>query len=89
MFKSYNKTNYTPLDKHKPLPKLYKALFMTSDFLTLSGIFSVSKPFSTEECVYLDDAVECLINLQLKGQFGIDFLNDLVEETQNGRHTNN
>ena len=83
LFKSYNKLTYTPLDKHKPLPKLYKALFMSSDFLTLSGIFSVAKPFSTEECVYLDDAVECLINLQVKGQLGINFLGDLMERQQN------
>ena len=89
LFKSYNKTNYTPLDKHIPLPRIYKALFVTSDFLTLSGIFSVSKPFSTEECVYLDDAMDCLINLQIKGQFGIEFLNHLLEETQNGGNTNN
>ena len=85
LFKSYNKVNYTPLDNHKPLPKIYKALFIASDFLTLSGIFSVSKPFSTDECVYLDDAIECLVNLQIKGQYGINFLNNLIEERQNGR----
>lgn len=85
LFKSYNKTNYTPLDKHMPLPRIYKALFVASDFLTLSGIFSVSKPFSTDECVYLDDAIDCLVNLQLKGQFGITFLNDLIEECKDVR----
>ena len=56
LLKSYNKTSYTPLDQHQELPLLYGHIFQFSDFLTICGIFSITEPFSTEECKYIDDA---------------------------------
>lgn len=74
LFKSYNKVTYTPTDNHKMLPSIYKIIFMTNDSLTLSGIFSVSIPFSTDECVFLDDARECLFKIQEKDSIGLGLL---------------
>lgn len=79
LFKSYNKFVYSALDTHITLPNLYKVLFESCDFLTLSGIFSTSEPFSTEECVYLDNAFEILINLQIKGQLTVSLMGKFLE----------
>lgn len=84
LFKSYNKTTYTPLDTHIPLPKIYRTIFMSTDLLTLSGIFSVSEKFSTEECVYLDNAIECIIALQSKSVVSVTLLDGFLEGLFNG-----
>lgn len=75
LFKSYNKLTYAPNDIHKPLPKVFKAIFLTSNFLTLSGIFASSKPFSTEQCIYLDDALDCIYSLETKSGLEFKFIN--------------
>ena len=84
MFKSFNKDHYTPLDVHQPLPKVFKTIFMSNDLLTLSGIFAVSKPFSTDKCVYLDDGIDCILNLQAKSYMSANFIKTFLEGFSNG-----
>ena len=83
LFKSYNKVMYTPLDIHKPLPKLFKTIFLTSNTATLAGIFASSKPFSTEDCIYLDDALECIYALKEKDAIEFNLMSDFIGK-QNG-----
>jgi len=82
LFKSYNKVSYEPLDRHIELKPLYKHIIMSLDLLTLSGIFSVTKPFSTEECVYIDNAIEYLSELLLKGSLSTYLMNNLLGECE-------
>ena len=77
LFKSYNKLSYEPLDKHIELPEIYKNIILSLDILTLSGIFSVSEPFSTEECVYIDSAIIYMNELLIRGGIYSNLLNEL------------
>lgn len=70
LFKSYSKTSYTPLDNHIELPLVYRAIILSTDLLTLSGIFSISEPFNTEECVYIDNAIKYIQYLMFKNSIG-------------------
>lgn len=85
LFKSYNKVTYTPTDIHKKLPKIYKTIFLSSDFLTLSGIFASSEPFSTSECIYLEDAIECMYTLEQKSAIGYSLISNMIEGLSHGR----
>jgi hypothetical protein len=78
LFKSYNKLSFTPLDKHIQLPNIYKSIFLSSDILTLSGIFALSKNFEIDECVYIEDAYHILNELLLKSSIGINLMNDFL-----------
>lgn len=80
LFKSYNKISYEPLDKHIELPEIYKNIILSLDILTLSGIFSVSEPFSTEECVYIDSAIIYMNELLIRGAISSNLLNSLFGE---------
>lgn len=81
LFKSYNKISYEPLDKHISLPNIYKNIILSLDILTLSGIFSISKPFSTEECTYIENAHIYLNELLLKGYLSAQLLNNFLGES--------
>lgn len=76
LFKSYNKTHYTPLEKHIELPSLYASLFMSMDILSLSSIFSSCEPFSTDECVYIENGIAFLTILLQKSNLANTLLND-------------
>ena len=76
LFKSYNKTHYTPLEKHIELPSLYASLFMSMDILSLSSIFSSCEPFSTDECVYIENGIAFLTVLLQKSNLANTLLND-------------
>lgn len=78
VFKSYNKQHYSPLDIHIKLPLIYKNLFMSSDILTLFGIFAVSPDFSTTECVYIDDALDIVFPLLEKAKVSSSLLTDFI-----------
>lgn len=78
LFKSYNKLSFTPLDKHIQLPNIYKSIFLSSDILTLSGIFALSKNFEIDECIYIEDAYHILNELLLKSSIGINLMNDFL-----------
>ena len=80
LFKSFNKTSYEPLDKHIELPDTYKNIIMTLDILTLSGIFSVSGPFMTSDCVYIDNANMILLELLAKGSLSAYLMNNILGE---------
>lgn len=84
LFKSYNKLSYTPTDVHHKLPTVYKIIFLSTDLLTLSGIFSVSKPFNTDECVFLDDGIDCLFKLQEKSTLGLNLFTDFLKDKGDG-----
>lgn len=81
LFKSYNKFTYEPLDKHIELPSLFKHIILSTDLLTLSGIFSVSKPFSTDECIFIDGANAYLGELLLKGSLTTYLMNNFLGES--------
>lgn len=80
LFKSYNKFSYEPLDKHIKLPEVYKNIILSLDILTLSGIFSVSEPFSTTDCIYIDSAAVYVNELLMKGSLSVKLLNNLFGE---------
>lgn len=84
LFKSYNKFSYEPLDKHIELPEIYKNIILSLDILTLSGIFSVSEPFSTEECIYIDSAITYMNELLMRGSLSINLLNTLFGDKNGG-----
>ncbi len=87
LLKSYNKTSYTPLDQHQELPLLYGYIFQFSDFLTISGIFSITESFSTDECKYIDDAfvyIKLLIEKSIIGDsLLMKFIDHLRENPTN------
>lgn len=86
LFKSYNKVTYTPLDEHMELPRMYSIMFMSSDLLTLSGIFSISESFSTEDCKYIDGAFVYLKDLICKSSMGNDLIMKFMEGFKNGNN---
>lgn len=84
LFKSYNKFHYTMNDKHYKLPNIYKSIFLSTDLLTLSGIFADSENFDTSECILVEDAILYLTSLLMKGSMSFEliemFLKDNVEK---------
>jgi len=82
LLKSYNKTSYTPLDQHQNLPLLYSYIFQFSDFLTISGIFSITEPFSTEECKYIDDSYVYIKLLIEKSMISNNLLMKFIDSFQ-------
>lgn len=86
LFKSYNKFSYEPLDKHIELPEIYKNIILSLDILTLSGIFSVSEPFSTEECVYIDSAIIYMNELLMRGAISTKLFSALFGENNDSNN---
>jgi hypothetical protein len=86
LFKSYNKFSYEPLDKHIELPEIYKNIILSLDILTLSGIFSVSEPFSTEECVYIDSAIIYMNELLMRGAISTKLFSSLFGENNDSNN---
>ena len=84
MLKSYNKYSFTVLDEYQSLPNLYLTIFNSCDFLTLCGIFANAEPFSTDKCIYLNNTLECMVNLQLKGNIAISCVSDFLKGFENG-----
>lgn len=84
MLKSYNKYSFTVLDEYQSLPNLYLTIFNSCDFLTLCGIFANAEPFSTDKCIYLNNTLECMVNLQLKGNIAISYVSDFLKGFENG-----
>ena len=80
LFKSFNKTSYEPLDKHIDLPETFKNIIMALDILTLSGIFSVSEPFMTSDCIYINNANLIMFELLAKGSLSAHLINNLLGE---------
>lgn len=84
MLKSYNKYSFTVLDEYQSLPNLYLTIFNSCDFLTLCSIFANAEPFSTDKCIYLNNTLECMVNLQLKGNIAISCVSDFLKGFENG-----
>lgn len=83
LFKSYNKFVYTPMDKHYKLPTIYKNIFLSTDLLTLSGIFSDTKNFDTSECVLIEDAFLYLTSLIEKGKLSSELIEIFLKDNKN------
>lgn len=83
LFKSYNKTSYSPLDNHIKLPSMYEKIFLSLDLLTLSGIFSVSPTFSTDECVYIEESMLYVSNIMRKNIIAMGMMNAFLEGLDN------
>lgn len=86
LFKSYSKTSFTPTDNPIEIPNIYKAIFLGTDLFTLSGIFSSSNTFNTEDCVYVNDAMKYVSNLLMKNAISMAFFNQFVGD-KNGDRT--
>lgn len=56
ILRSVHKTSYTYLDQPVILPKLYQRLFLSTDFITLSGIFAKANKLSIEDLLLVDNA---------------------------------
>ena len=82
LIKSYNKMVYTPLDNHIDLPQSFKTLFLSMDFMTASGIFSISEPINTEDLTYINDATPYLMEMMVKNCMGIGLLNAFLEKKE-------
>lgn len=78
LFKSYNKLFFTPSDEHIELPILYKNMILTSDLLTLSGIFAKAPEFSTKELIYIDNAYVYLTALITRSNNSMDLIDDFL-----------
>ena len=83
IFKSYNKFVFTPSDEHIVLPPLYRNMILSSDFGTLSGIFTKTPEFSTKELVYIDDAYVYLTTLINKSQKGTELVEEFLKNLEN------
>lgn len=79
LFKSYNKLTYTPSDNIVKLPNIYRIILLSTDIMTLSGIFSASGTFDTKECVYIDDGVVILSQLLMKHSISMAFFDKFAE----------
>ena len=76
--------SFNPLDTHIELPNIYSAIILSSDILTLSGIFSTSEPFSTSECVYIDNSFKYISSLLTKNFMTINFMDDFFKGFNDG-----
>ena len=80
IIKSYNKMTFTPADDHTVLPKVFEALILASDLLTLSGIFAKATNISTEDLVYVDNAYIYMTSLINKGITTSSLLGEFLEK---------
>lgn len=79
LLKSYNKLAYTPSDEHISLPTLYKNMILTSDLLTLAGIFAKSPEISTKELIYIDDAYMFMTVLISRSNTSISLMDNFFD----------
>ena len=84
LFKSYNKTTYSPLDNHIKLPSIYAKIFLSLDLLTLSGIFSVSPKFTTDDCVYIEESMLYISNIMRKNIIAMGLMNTFLKGIEDG-----
>lgn len=80
LIKSYNKMTYTPMDSNVELPQIFKTLFLSMDFMTAAGIFSVSSSINTNELLLITDPIKYLSEMMVKNCIGIKLLNDFLEQ---------
>lgn len=83
LIKSYNKVMYTQQDHHVKLPNLYSAIFLSSDFLSLAGIFSSSQPFNTNECMFIEEPFKYISSLLTKNLTSISLMDDFFKSYNN------
>lgn len=75
---SAHKTAYTYLDQPVVLPNIYQRIILSTDMITLSGIFSKAKSFSTSELFIVNDAYLYLSESCKKLSFADSLLNLFV-----------
>lgn len=88
LFKSYNKLTYTPSDNRIELPNIYKIILLSTDIMTLSGIFAASGTFDTKECVYIDDGMVILSQLLMKHSISMAFFDKFAETSIQQENSN-
>jgi tRNA (guanine-N7-)-methyltransferase len=64
----------------KKLPNVIKAIFLSTDLLTLSGIFASSEPFNTADCCYVEDSLIYVSSLLLKGSMSVNLMESFFKE---------
>lgn len=88
LFKSYNKFMFTSADEHIELPELYKNMILSSDMLTLSGIFAKTPEFSTNELIYIDNAYMYLTVLINRCNNGLDMMEAFLDSLDLNQEAN-
>lgn len=83
LIKSYNKVTYTPMDNNIDLPQIYKTLFLSIDFMTAAGIFSMSKSINTDELFFINDHMGYLTDMMMKTCNSMNILDAFLNETKN------
>lgn len=88
LLRSYYKTNYTSSENYIELPNIYKIIFLSTDFMTLCGIFANCGNFDTKECVTISDSISILSQLLMKHSISMAFFdefakNNMIEEQKN------
>lgn len=79
LFKTYNKTHFTPSDNVVELPNIYNAIMLSTDLSVISGIFATSESFNTNECIYIKDAYKYISNMMMKNAISMAFFKEFVE----------
>lgn len=80
IIKSYNKFSFTAADERFEIPSIYRLLIMSTDFITLAGIFSKCPVISTDELIYVNDAYNCMTSLISKSTVSTQLLNDFFNQ---------
>lgn len=82
LIKYFNKVVYTPIDKKEELPSLYKTIMLSLDFLTLSGILSISEGFDIDECPCIVNAAGYMSVILSKSIVGTSLMSSLLERKE-------
>ncbi len=68
----YHTTLKVNLDTTKPLPLLYKSIFLSYDLMTILMAFSKAKNFSTKDCYKITDSASILN--QILSKFNVSYV---------------
>jgi hypothetical protein len=65
------------------LPNIFRNIFLSTDLLTLSGIFSDAENFNTSECVLIEDAILYITSLLMKGNMSSELIEMFLKDNTN------
>lgn len=82
LIKSYNKLVFTPADEHVQMPQIYEALILSSDLLTMAGIFAKAPAISTDELMYIDNAYVYMTSLISKSNICAGLMEDFYNSME-------
>lgn len=81
ILKYYHRTLSVNLDVSKPMPLMYKAIFLSYDLMTLLMTFNKAKSFNTDECVYFKDSAVILNQILSKFTVSYTFMDEFLKNT--------